>query len=345
MNNKSSGRVTVKDIAKAVGVSATAVSMALNDRGSLTEKRREEIKRVAAGMGYVPNVGARALRGCSTQSLGVVVNYFNNPFFQDFFTGLENVIDPIDFSYWGCQTLDKLERERSQVKKLAQLGVDGLIVLPCSKETSHLEDLSRQYEIPLVLINHLAEASFSAVVVDNVNGASQATEHLLSVSNRPVLHITGPDRDKLGVEERYHGYCQAMEKAVSDFSPEKYVFFAKELTSKGGYQVMKDILAQHKPPFSLFVVNDEMALGVLHCCQDHNLRVPEDVAIVGFSDMDILDDLNIPLSSVAIPGKEMGQKAAELLLGHIKNGKHENYTVKLPISLVIRDSSRLSDNG
>jgi LacI family transcriptional regulator len=340
--NKRSGRVTVKDIAKAVGVSATAVSMALNNRGSLTDARREEIKLAAASMGYVPNVGARALRGCSTQSFGIVINYFSNPFFNDFFAGVEDVVNPIGFSYWVSQSRDKLAQEQAQVRKLAQLGVDGIILLPCSKETAHLQEISEQFNIPIVLINHQVDIPYPAVVVDNISGARQATEHLLSEPGRRVLHVAGPIDDKRGIYERYLGYCQTMQERVNDFNPQDNVFFVERLTMEDGYRVMDEILKRCPLPLSIFAVNDEVALGMLTCCSHRNLRMPEDVALVGFSDVDILESLNIPLSTVAMQRSEMGRQAAELLLRQIKQEIRRDQVpvITLPVSLVIRGTSK-----
>ena len=347
MSERRNSRITVKDIAKIVGVSATAVSMALNNRGSLTEGRREEIKRVAAELGYVPNAGARSLRGSFTQSFGVVINYFNNPFFHDFFMGLEDVTNKIDFSYWVSQTWDDLKQEQQQVRKLAQMGVDGLIVLPCSREISHLTEITSRFNIPLVLISHSLDDHFPAVVADNIVGAALATEHLL-LTRRPVLHIAGPINDKSGIQQRYQGYCQAMKAADKNFDPNNSIFFVDKLRTKDGYEIMPSILNQYALPISLFVVNDETALGVLNYCHNHNLRVPEDIAVVGFSDIDLIENLNISLTTVAIPRREMGQCAAHKLLAQIghpselkQNVNNNEIIMTLPVSLVIRDSSRV----
>lgn len=348
MSEKRSRRITVKDIAKIVGVSATAVSMALNNRGSLTPARREEIKRVAAELGYVPNAGARSLRGSHTRAFGVVINYFNNPFFRDFFTGMEEVTNRIDFSYWVSQTRDDLEKEQEQVRKLAQLGVDGIIILPCSKETSHLTELTSRYNIPLVLISHAMDELFPAVVADNAVGARMATEHLLSIPHRPVLHIAGPIAAKSGIEHRYQGYCDAMKKADKNFNPQHSVFFVEKLRAEDGYAMMPEILKNYKLPVSLFVVNDETALGVLNYCYHHNLRVPEDISVVGFSDIDLLESLNVSLSSISIPRQKMGACAANKLLSQMEfYSKWESadsemgIITTLPVSLIVRDSSKI----
>jgi LacI family transcriptional regulator len=343
MADKSRARVTVKDIAKVVGVSATAVSMALNNNGSLTQAMRDEIKRVAKELGYVPNTGARFLRGTSTRSFGVVINYFNNPFFHDFFIGLEDAINPRDFSYWATQSWDNLLTEQQQVRKLTQMGVDGLIVLPCSKETEHLDEVYQQLNIPLVLISHSIGDRFPAVVADNHAGAKLATQHLFDELKRPVIHIAGPIGAKSGVEQRYNGFCETMAMLDQQFSAENSVFFAKELRAKAGYDVMCEIMQRVPLPVSIFVVNDETALGVFDYCMTHNLRMPEDVALVGFSNIDLLDTLKIPLSTINIPKREMGQCAAELLFAQLDKKKSPLSAADkvrvLPVSLIKRGSS------
>lgn len=340
-NNKPVKRITVKDIAKIAGVSATAVSMALNNRGSLTQELRDDIKRIANELGYIPNVGARALRGSSTQSFGVVINYFNNPFFHDFFIGLEDVINSQGFSYWASQTWDQLEQEQLQINKLVQLGVDGLILLPCMAQAPHLKEISNKFATPLVLINHFVDTAFPAVVVDNVHGGFLATEHLLLQSDRPVIHIAGPIDDKTGLKGRYDGFRRAINQYRPALDADQYVFYVKQLIAQSGYQIMSSVLARFKPPISLFIVNDEVALGIINYCHNHQLRIPQDVAMVGFSDIDILSSLNIPLSSIAVPRREMGQHAARLLLDNIKGQCSQDHIVSLPVSLIIRDSSRI----
>lgn len=343
MVEKKRARVTVKDIARVVGVSATAVSMALNNNGSLTPAMRSEIKRVANELGYVPNTGARFLRGSSTQSFGVVINYFNNPFFHDFFIGLEDVINPRGFSYWATQSWDNLASEQQQIRKLTQMGVDGLIVLPCSKETTHLEEVYERLNIPLVLISHSIGERFPCVVADNYAGARLATQHLFDVAQRPVIHIAGPVEAKSGIEQRYSGYCDAMRELDPHFSRQDSVFFAKELRAEAGYNLMREIMPHLSLPVSIFVVNDETALGVIDYCLEQGLRIPEQVALVGFSNIDLLDTLKIPLTTIDIPKREMGQCAAGLLFDQLEHKNQtpsaEPQTRVLPVSLVKRGST------
>lgn len=335
-----SARVTLKDVAEVLGVSAMAVSYALNGRGTLSANLRDKIKKTAAAMGYSPNPAARMLRGTKTKSIGVVINFFNNPFFLDFFIGLEEITAAAGISYWVSQTSDVLEKEKIQVRTLAEFGVDGLILLPCSDEFAHLEAVTAQFDAPVLLISHNMGNRFASVQADNVRGGMLATEHLLELGDRPILHIAGP-LGKSGMRERRQGFCQAMEAARLDFSPDGAVFFVDSLTSAEGGRIMGEILRRYAPPVGVFVTNDDVALGVLTYCREQGLRLPDDVAVVGFSDIDILTRLDIPLSSIHVPQKLMGRTAGRILLDLIDNPELRNDppVVTMPVSLVVRQST------
>lgn len=335
-------RTTLKDIAAKVGVSPTAVSQALNDKGTLTEELRARIKETARSLDYSPNPAARILRGARSNSIGVVINYFNNPFFRNFLIGLEEVLEPAGVTYSVSQTHDRLADERVLTRKMAEKGEDGLILLNCSAEYAHLESVSRTFSIPIVLISHTLEDRFAAVQADNVRGARLATEHLLEAGDgRPVFHLAG-ESDKSGLANRKRGFVETVAALRPGVNPEEFCYPVSGLTADAGYQAMAALHAEHAPPFGVFVVNDEVALGVLNYCRDHGLRLPEDASVVGFSDIDLLETLDIPLSSVRIPQERMGQTAGQTLLDLIAHPEYRQSppVMTLPVSLVVRGSSR-----
>ena len=295
---------------------------------------------MARELNYSPNPMARALRGGQTKSIGVVINYFNNPFFRAFFAGLEQVADAKGFSFWVSQTRDTLKKERQLVRMLSEHGMDGLIVLPCCQSQSHLEMAAKTFGIPVVLISHSFGDRYAAVVADNVQGALLATRHLLSLDSRPILHIAGP-QEKSGIADRRLGFCRAMAQVRPDFVEADSVFFVPGLRAEEGFGVMTQILTRCPPPVSVFVVNDEVALGVLSFCRERGLRIPEDVAVAGFSDIDILHTLGIPLTTVRIPQKAMGETAGRILLDLIEHPAHRAKppVVTLPVTLVVRGST------
>lgn len=333
-------RTTLKDIAKIIGVSPTAVSQALNDKGALTDELRARVKEVAASLDYSPNPAARILRGVRSNAVSVIINYFNNPFFRDFLTGLEQVTDAAGVTYSVSQTRDEPAKERELVRKTAERGTDGIILLNCSNEFAHLQAVSDAFSIPVVLISHTIEDRFAAVQADNMRGARLATEHLLGLDDRPIFHIAG-STEKSGLANRKFGFIQALTEARPGADAEKACLHADALTAAAGYEAMRTLRRDHKPPFGLFVANDEVALGVLNYCRRHSLRLPEDVALVGFSDIDLLETLDIPLTSVRIPQQRMGETAASVLLDLIANPEKRTAPpiITLPVSLVVREST------
>lgn len=346
MSQKPEHRTTIQDIARAAKVSPATVSLALNQKGSIGEKTRAKVLRIAMEMNFIPNSIARALRGGRTYSLGVVVNHLKSSFFTKVFNGIERVTDALGFTVLISQTHDDIDKERAQVRHLAERGVDGLILFPCSQEWSHVEEVLQRFRLPTGLIgNYFENKEYLAVVADNWRGACEAVQHLASLRQKPVIHVAGPSIQSMCLIRR-RAFESIMSRNFPDRSPADWIFPVRALTSAEGYRVMTEVLGRHRPPVSLFVVNDDTALGVVRYCTDHRLRIPEDVALVGFSDIETLYDLDIPLSTIRIPAEAMGEKTATMLIENIRNGNLPlPERVELPVELVVRGSSMLPEKS
>ncbi len=334
-------RVTLKDIAAIAGVSATTVSLALNRDDVLTEAMRRRIRKIAAETGYTPNAAARALRGVRTKSIGVVINYFDNASFKTVISGIEEVTNKAGVTFWVAQTHDQLGREEAQIRLLAEQGVDGIILMPCSDAYAHLEAAAAQFDIPIILIYHNFGNRFGAVQVDNLHGATEVTRHLLAaLPDRPLVHLSGL-QGKSAQRTRTEAFCAVMRELRPGVAPEEAVIPVQRLTLAEGYRAMGEALRRHSPPLSVFACTDNVALGVFKYCRDHGLRIPEDVALAGFAGIDTLEDLGIPLTTVRIPDHALGRAAAERLLECIdRPEKREDCAViTLPVSLIIREST------
>lgn len=326
-------RVTLGDIAKALNISKATVSLALNDKGTLPQSRRAEIKRMAKKMHYVPNPAAQALRGASTRTIAVVTNYFSNIYFRDFYIGLEEVADAHGFSFMVSQAYESLEKERRQVKRFTQYGLDGLIVLPCSQESDHLAAVAAS-GIPTVLISNTLGDGFAAVVADNVRGTEMAVSSLLEMDARPVFHIAGP-QNQSSQSQRAETFRRVMRAARPASPRDGLVYGAEGLRSQAGYASMREILREHRPPFSLFVCNDETATGVISCARENGLRIPDDIAISCFSGDTSFEAMGLPVTTVTVQAKRMGETTARLLLDLMDSPEtRENLPViTLPVTL------------
>ena len=343
MRRSKSPRATIRDIANKAAVSPASVSLALNEKGNLNEQTRVRIKSIARELGYIPNPLARGLRGGRTGTIGVVIDHFHNRFFTGVFAGIEQACEEAGYAFMVAETHERPEKERMHLINMAERGMDGLILLPCSQDHSCAEEIRQHYRIPIVLMgNFFEESPFISVVADNWNGARMVTEHLLSLNRKPIIHIAG-SQDQTKIIMRRRGFESTMREKTGKPVPPEHIFFVSSISPEEGYRAMAEVMKEFEIPLSLFVVNDDTALGVLRYCRERGLRVPQDVAVAGFSDMDVLGDFKPFLTSVRIPAFTMGNKAASLLVGSIhhpeKHGQAERIVV--PVSLVLRESTLL----
>jgi len=338
---KKTGRVTIVDIAKAANLSPATVSLALNNKGNMPEERRRLIKQLARELNYMPSAVARALRGGSTRTIGVVINYFNNPFFRQFFIGLEEVADKLGFTFSVTQSHDILEKEQKQVRQLAQQGADGIIILACSLSTDHLDEIRTTWNIPVVPISNSLGESFPLITVDNKHGGALVAEHFLTLAGRKNIHLAGPFT-KEPMCLRWQGFRDTLRDKDPGFDQDNALFSIEELRAEAGFNIMPVILEKVSVPFNIFVVNDEVALGVLHYCRKNGLRVPDDIAVAGFSNVDILESYGIPLTSVESDAENMGREAMNTLSKLIKSGENNASPIINPVYLVVRGSTVFS---
>lgn len=339
--NHSFKRVTLDDIAKIVNVSRTTVSLALNDKGTLSSKLREEVKKVAKELNYIPNPLAQALRGVRTKSVGVVINYFSNFYFREFYNGLEEASDEQKFSFIVSQSYESIDKEIQQVAKFSEYGVDGLIVLPCSQEKEHLTRVSG-LGIPIVLISNSLDNDFAAVVADNIRGTEMAVLNLMALDDRPIFHIAGPQNQSSQCQ-RCESFLKIMQRERPHVPSKDLVYVVEGLREPEGSACIQKILQKHSPPFSLFVSNDELAVGVIRYVNENALSLPGDVAITCFSGDSTLSFIHPSVSTIAVQAKRMGEITVRLLFDLIERPEDRKFppTITLPVTLQNRCPLRL----
>ena len=307
--------VTIRQLAEMMQVTPTTISLALRGKGKISQARREEIRQLAVRLGYVPSAVAQALRGSATRTIGVVINFFDNPFFSTVFAGIETEMKRQGYSFWVAQSGDDPAMEREQVRQLAERGVDGLIVLPCGDDLRHLEQV-RQRGKPVVLIGNLGgKSGFGAVVADNLRGGEAAARSLCA--ERVRVHIAGPETQSMSAL-RCRGFINVLRENGPERDPDQYIHRISRMGHAEGYAAMEAVVRKYAPPLSVFAVNDETALGVLKFCRHKNLSVPGEVEIVGFGNIAFLDMISLRLSTVDIPAGKMGMEAARMLLRRIE---------------------------
>lgn len=336
-------RVTLKDIGKILGISKTTVSKALKDYPDISKETKQAVLALAKEMEYEPNSIALKLRKNKSFIVGVIIPEIVHHFFSNVISGIVEVADQHGYSILLTQTNETYEREVREAKVLLSTRVDGLLI-SLSNDTvqyKHLETL-QQYGVPVVLFDKICDGlQASKVVVDDFNGAFMAVEHLVQQGCKYIAHIRGP-KDPENAKQRFAGYVAALEKYGLPFSDD-YVKQCKQVTQEEGYEFTKQLVSLPQPPDGIFAVTDEVAVGCMMAIKEFKLAIPQDVALIGFSDWKMASVLEPKLSSVYQPAFEMGKRAFEILLKEMeiytRNEVPDFQNVVLNTTLKVRESS------
>ena len=331
-------RATIDDVAKLAHVHKATVSRALNAR---TEHHvgRETVLRVRAAaeqLGYVPNAMARGLRTANSMTIGVILPDLTNPLFPPMVRGIEDFLQPRGYTALLANTDDHEAVETSALRSLLARRVDGLIVASGHSNFAALAE-AREAGVPVVLLNRDAGSlRFPLVTGDDANGIEEAVTHLAGLGHRDIVHIAGPVRLSTSTTRK-----AAFEAACAAVPGMRHrVLEVEALTIDAGYRAMDALLGSHETrPTAIIAGNDLIALGVLRSLRAHQLDCPRDVSVVGFNDMLFSADFTPPLTTVRVPTLQMGADAARMLLQIIETGQEPEEPLRLPVSLVIRNST------
>ena len=326
---------TVKDVADLAGVSTATVSRVLNNHPQVADETRSRVLWAMEQLGYQPNRVARRLRMKSTQILGLIISDIANPFFTSVVRGIEDVAYANEYSLFLCNSDEDPAKEALYVDVLQAERVAGIIISPADENSTSCEPLLRNALPITVMDRRLRLFDVDTVLVDNVKGACQATSHLIHLGHHRIGLIGGPSQITTG-RERREGY----EKALSEHGVELDQRLIKigDFKQYSGYQKACELLEMDDRPTAIFTANNLMTLGALNAIHEKGLKVPQDVAIVGFDDMPWAPSLDPPLTAVAQPTYELGCTAANLLLRRIADKDRKIVEMKLEPTLIIRES-------
>ncbi len=337
----SAGRTaSVKDVAVAAGVSLGTVSNVLNRPDRVSPATRARVEQAMKDLGFVRNESARQLRAGTSRMLGYVMLDATNPFFTDVAQGMETAAETAGLSLVLCNSRGREGREQHHLELLQQQRVQGLLITPVSPESDVLEAL-RDRGTPVVIVDRTRDdPSFCTVAVDDVLGGRLAIEHLVDRGHRRVAYIGGPP--SLGqVRDRLEGARLAWRDAGLP-DEDLLVISTEELVVAEGRRAGERLagIASSKRPTAAFCANDLLALGLLQHAITAGLRVPHDLAIVGYDDIEFAGAAAVPLTSVRQPRQELGRAAAELVLAEATDPDHEHQQVLFTPELVARASTR-----
>jgi LacI family transcriptional regulator len=332
---------TIHDIAKKLKISASTVSRALNNNPIISEATRERIKKTAAEMGYRPNILAANFRTKKTNTIGVIVPYINRHFFSSVISGVEEVAYKNGFAVTISQSNDNFEKENKIAHTLFANRVDGLILSIGMKTTTfdHLFLFSDR-NIPLVFFDRVVdEIQAHKIVVDDFGGGYRATKHLIDQGAKRIAHIGGPLNLKI-YQNRQEGFYKALKEAGLEI--DESLIINNNLTRTDGTNAVKKLLQNKELPDAIFCANDTTALSSIICLREKGIKIPDKIAIVGFSNEPFTELVTPSISTIKQPGFSMGKKAAELIIDqiHHKKANPDFETITMPTELIIRSSSK-----
>jgi LacI family transcriptional regulator len=310
--------ITIKDIARRAGVSYATVSRALNNHPEINIETRKKIARIAAEIGYQPNAIARGLVKKETNTIGLLIPDITNPFYPEVARGIEDAANETGYTIFLCNTNWKQEREENYLNVLHQKQVDGIIIAPASEKPEHLQRVVGPWAKKMVFISRVNFGNVTSVLIDNVRGGRMAVEYLIGKGYHKIAFVGGPT-DTSSNEERFHGYTEALEAAGIEARPAYIV--GGDFKRESGYQATKGLLQLESRPDAIFAANDLLALGAIQAIREQGLRLPEDIAVMGFDDIEFAALPEIQLTTVTQPKYEMGKLALQTLVTQMKGAE------------------------
>jgi LacI family transcriptional regulator len=326
--------VTIRDVARAAGVSVATVSRVFNDSGPVHAETRQRIREVALAMRYAPNSAARSLTTNRSNTLGVLLPDLHGEFFSEVIRGIDQTAQRD--GYHVLLSSSHADGAAIEAAMRAMRGrVDGLLVMSPDIDAESLA-ANLPDSLPVVLLNTTAPGAYDAFTVDNYGGAYEMVRHLARPSGGEVAIITGAPTNQ-DARERLRGYRAAMTDAGLPVRDEREV--CGDFTEAGGHRAMTALLALSPRPRAVFAANDAMAIGALSAAREAGLRVPTDVAVGGFDDIPMARYLNPALTSVRVEISELGSRAMQALLDAVRlKNQHERQRVLVPARLIVRES-------
>lgn len=328
---------TLKDVAKLAGVSSATVSRVINDANYVSHDVRARVNKALDELKYSPNRVARRLRvkEGGRKLLGLLVPDIQNPFYVDVIRGVEEIVYSNNYAVFICNFSQDYKKEKAYLDIMKAEGIDGLIVAPYHEEDKMVVSLVKE-GLPIVCVDRgLSQVEVDLVVVDNESGAYKAVKHLIQLGHKRIGYVGGLYAIPTS-RHRRDGYIKALEEHGIDVD-ESLIKFG-DSKRESGQQMVREFLDMDVPPTALFTGNNVITLGGLEVIHSRGIRIPEEIALVGFDDMYWSNSLNPPLTAVLQSGYEIGKQATSMLFKRLEEPEREPRKVLLNTKLIIRQS-------
>ncbi|XTR39163.1 LacI family DNA-binding transcriptional regulator [Paraclostridium tenue] len=335
--------VTIKDIANLAGVSKTTVSKVLNNKDQkISESTRQKILNIVRENNYVPNKMAQSLVTKKTKTIGLIIPDIRNPFFTDIARGAEDKAVREGYNIILCNTDENIEKETRAFNTLTEKMVDGIIFAPSSKT----EVNSNEYKIsskPIVLVDkELNIENLKGVVsLDNEEGTYLGTKHLVGISHKDILYLSGPLKSEISIN-RLKGYKKALKESNIKFNEDLVI--QGEYSFEWGYEVVKNLYEINFT--AICAANDLIAIGAIKALKERGIKIPQDISIVGFDDIQTANIIEPQLTTIKQNSYDMGYESASILINNLENKEINNIEKMIfKPELVIRSSTSQNFRG
>ncbi len=327
---------TMKDVARLAGVSTSTVSHVINNNRFVSDGVREKVEQAIRHLNYAPSALARSLKINQTHTIGMLLTTSSNPFYAEVVRGVEESCYQRGYSLILCNTAGDEERMNRSLETLMQKRVDGLLMMCTESHLPSADILNRYPSIPTVMMDWAPFEGRGDIIQDNaLLGGELATQHLIDCGYTRIACIAGP-QDKTPARMRLEGYRNAMTKSGLEILP-GYVVNG-DFEFQGGYNGMVELLALETPPEAVFTSNDAMAVGVYHALYQAGMGIPQQMAVMGYDDIELARYLTPPLSTIHQPKDALGELAIDTLIHRLSDPDASQQTLVLTPELVVRGS-------
>jgi DNA-binding LacI/PurR family transcriptional regulator len=319
---KTNKEITIKDVAKQAGVSVATVSRVMNGRDRVSEATRKKILKIIEEMNFVPNTMAASMVNKKTNMLSVVVPEIQNPFYTAVIGGMVEVAKKEGFFTLVVSTNSDEAEEEEFFESFLGKNVDGIILIGTHKDAEFYRNIRK----PTILVDrYINDCGHDGVLIDNFRGAYEATKHFVDYGHERIAIIDGAHDFNDG-KDRYWGYRQAMHE--SGLTPDPAYHKQGNWLEEDGYRFTTELMQSEQPPTAIFAANNVICTGAIKAIRDLNLRIGEDISLIGFDDNELAQFVQPRVTVVSRPTREMGIQAAEMLIQKIKREPKERTKLK-----------------
>ena len=328
---------SIKDVALRAQVSTTTVSHVVNRTRFVSDKVRAEVEAAIRELGYVPSAVARSLKSNTTKTIGMLIPNCSNPYFAEIVRSVEDHCFGAGYTLILCNTDDDPHRQGVYLQVLSEKRIDGMIIISTGEDEALRRSL-QGLPIPTVLLDReIDEVHCDLVETAHLQGGVMATQHLIDLGHRRIACLSGP-ADLNPSAQRIEGWRTALAQSGLTAQAQDLLWHS-DFTSQGGFTAMQSILASPQPPTAVFVCNDLMCIGALSAAHEAGVRVPQDMSLIGFDDIELARFASPALTTIAQPKHRIGVAAVDMLLERIQGGRVQARKVLFQPALVVRHST------